>query len=93
MAAHWQSLKLGLPVVPVHDLLVKDGDLVAATHGRGFWILDNVALLRQFDATSLNDPRASVRARNHRAFPPERRARRADLETIHPGRERIRRPA
>jgi hypothetical protein len=54
--AHWQSLKLGLPVVPVHDLLVKDGDLVAATHGRGFWILDHVALLRQFDATSLSDP-------------------------------------
>ncbi len=53
--AHWQPLKLGLPVVPVHDLLVKEGDLVAATHGRGFWILDNVALLRQFNATSLND--------------------------------------
>ncbi len=53
--AHWQSLKLGLPVVPVHDLLIKDGDLVAATHGRGFWILDNVALLRQFNATSLGD--------------------------------------
>ena len=54
--AHWQSLKLGLPVVPVHDLLIKDGDLVAATHGRGFWILDNAALLRQFDSKSLNDP-------------------------------------
>jgi photosystem II stability/assembly factor-like uncharacterized protein len=53
--SHWQPLKLGLPVVPVHDLLVKDGDLVAATHGRGFWILDRVALLHQIDATSLND--------------------------------------
>jgi photosystem II stability/assembly factor-like uncharacterized protein len=53
---HWQSLKLGLPVVPVHDLIVKDGDLVAATHGRGFWILDHVALLRQFDAASLGEP-------------------------------------
>jgi photosystem II stability/assembly factor-like uncharacterized protein len=67
--AHWQSMKLGLPVVPVHDLMVKDNDLIAATHGRGFWILDNVALLRQFDATSLSDrvhlftPETTVRFR------------------------------
>jgi len=54
--AHWQSLKVGLPVVPVHDLLIKDGDLVAATHGRGFWILDHAALLRQFDSKSLSEP-------------------------------------
>jgi photosystem II stability/assembly factor-like uncharacterized protein len=53
---HWQSLRLNLPVVPVHDLIVKDGDLVAATHGRSFWILDNVALLRQFDQTTLAAP-------------------------------------
>jgi photosystem II stability/assembly factor-like uncharacterized protein len=53
--AHWQSLQAGLPVVPVHDLMIKDGDLIAATHGRGFWILDNAALLRQFNATALND--------------------------------------
>jgi photosystem II stability/assembly factor-like uncharacterized protein len=52
----WQPLKIGLPVVPVHDLLVKDGDLVAATHGRGFWVLDHAALLRQFDAAALNEP-------------------------------------
>ncbi len=44
---HWQPLGEGLPVVPVHDLVVRDGDLAAATHGRSFWILDNVALLRQ----------------------------------------------
>src|SRR5262249_33063976 len=54
--AHWQSLRLNLPVVPVHDLLVKDGDLLAATHGRAFWILDNVALLQQFDSTTLGEP-------------------------------------
>jgi len=69
--AHWQSLKLGLPVVPVHDLLIKEGDLIAATHGRGFWILDNAALLRQIDATSLNDrvhlyaPRTTIRFRQN----------------------------
>ena len=45
--AHWQSLRRNLPLVPVHDLAVKNGDLVAATHGRGFWILDDIAPLRQ----------------------------------------------
>ena len=53
---HWQSLRLNLPVVPVHDLIVKDGDLLAATHGRSFWILDNVALLQQFDSSALGEP-------------------------------------
>jgi photosystem II stability/assembly factor-like uncharacterized protein len=44
---HWQSLQLNLPTVPVHDLTVHGEDLVAATHGRSFWILDNIAALRQ----------------------------------------------
>ncbi len=44
---HWQALQLNLPVVPVHDLAIKDSDLVAATHGRAFWILDDVTPLRQ----------------------------------------------
>src|SRR3989440_904872 len=44
---HWQPLQLNLPVTPIHDLLVKDDDLVAATHGRSFWILDDVTPLRQ----------------------------------------------
>ncbi|MFQ5690360.1 MAG: WD40/YVTN/BNR-like repeat-containing protein [Gemmatimonadota bacterium] len=54
--ARWQPLRLNLPVVPVHDLAVKDGDLVAATHGRGFWVLDDAALLRQLDPAALADP-------------------------------------
>lgn len=45
--AHWQSLQLNLPPVPVHDLTVKEGDLVAASHGRAFWILDDLSVLRQ----------------------------------------------
>jgi hypothetical protein len=45
--AHWQSLKINLPPVPVHDLMVKDGDLIAATHGRSFWIIDDLSPLRQ----------------------------------------------
>ena len=45
--ATWQSLQLNLPAVPVHDLVVKDNDLVAATHGRAFWILDDLTPLRE----------------------------------------------
>jgi photosystem II stability/assembly factor-like uncharacterized protein len=45
----WQSLQLNLPVVPIHDLAVKDGDLVAATHGRSFWILDDLTPLHQIE--------------------------------------------
>jgi photosystem II stability/assembly factor-like uncharacterized protein len=50
--AHWQSLQLDLPQSPVHDLVVKDNDLVVATHGRSFWILDDVTPLRQIAAGS-----------------------------------------
>ena len=43
----WQSLRKNLPVVPIHDLVVKDNDLIAATHGRSFWILDDLTPLHQ----------------------------------------------
>ena len=43
----WQRLQLNLPPVPVHDLAIRDGDLIAATHGRSFWIIDDLAPLRQ----------------------------------------------
>jgi photosystem II stability/assembly factor-like uncharacterized protein len=46
--ADWRSIKLNLPTTPVHDLAVKDNDLVVATHGRSFWILDDISPLRQF---------------------------------------------
>ena len=44
---HWQSLQLNLPVTSVRDLTIHGDDLVIATHGRSFWILDNVTPLRQ----------------------------------------------
>jgi photosystem II stability/assembly factor-like uncharacterized protein len=44
---NWQPLQKNLPPVPVHDLTVKDNDLIAATHGRSFWILDDISVLRQ----------------------------------------------
>jgi len=47
--ADWRPLQLDLPPAPVHDLVVKDNDLVVATHGRAFWILDDVTPLRQFN--------------------------------------------
>jgi len=47
--AVWQPLQLNLPVTPIHDLVVKDDDLVAATHGRSFWILDDLTPLHQLD--------------------------------------------
>jgi photosystem II stability/assembly factor-like uncharacterized protein len=43
----WQSLQLNLPVVPIHDLVIKDHDLAAATHGRAFWVLDDITPLEQ----------------------------------------------
>ncbi len=44
--AHWEPLQLDLPIVPIHDLAVTASDLVAATHGRSFWILDDLSPLR-----------------------------------------------
>ena len=44
---NWQKLRLNLPLVPVHDLAIKGGDLVAATHGRSFWIFGDLPFLRQ----------------------------------------------
>src|SRR5262249_51972326 len=43
----WQRFQSNLPVVPIYDLAIKDDDLVAATHGRSFWILDDITPLRQ----------------------------------------------
>jgi photosystem II stability/assembly factor-like uncharacterized protein len=44
---HWQSLQLNLPVTSVRDLTIHNDDLIVATHGRSFWILDNITPLRQ----------------------------------------------
>ena len=66
----WQTLQANLPVVPVYDLAVKDDNLVAATHGRAFWILDDLTLLRQLSPTladqsfRLLQPRDTYRVRS-----------------------------
>ncbi|MFZ0732584.1 MAG: hypothetical protein WAM79_09690 [Candidatus Sulfotelmatobacter sp.] len=46
--SNWRSLKLNLPTTPVHDLEIKNDDLVVATHGRAFWILDDLSPMRQY---------------------------------------------
>ena len=50
---HWQSLQLNLPHTSMRDLLIHDNDLIVATHGRSFWILDDISPLRQIDAAVL----------------------------------------
>ncbi|MBX9929078.1 MAG: hypothetical protein K2X99_09215 [Gemmatimonadaceae bacterium] len=68
---HWQSLKNGMPAISVRDIQIKDdstchcADLVAGTHGRGFWIFDNVTPLRQAAAA-----RAAVAKRAPHLFAP-----------------------
>ena len=67
--ARWQPLRLNMAASSVRDLIVKDDDLVTATHGRGFWILDDITPLRQIDASSaakdiiLFEPTAAWRVR------------------------------
>src|SRR6185295_16413790 len=66
--AEWQSLQLNLPVVPITDLTIKNDDLIAATQGRSFWVLDDITPLHATSnsATStaqLFPPHDAVRSR------------------------------
>ena len=47
---HWQPLQRNMPPISIRDLVIHENDLVAGTHGRGFWILDDIAPLRQMNA-------------------------------------------
>jgi photosystem II stability/assembly factor-like uncharacterized protein len=54
---HWQSLRLNMPATSIRDVIVKGDDLIAGTHGRGIWILDDITPLRQIgnaQVSSLN---------------------------------------
>jgi hypothetical protein len=68
---HWQRLQGNLPIVPIHDLHVKGSDLLAATHGRSFWVLDDLSTLYQLDESTaeadvkLFSPRPAVRYRSY----------------------------
>ena len=63
---NWQSLRLNMPATSVRDLIIKNDDLAVGTHGRGFWILDNITPLRQLaeaDQTKLFAPQTALRVR------------------------------
>jgi photosystem II stability/assembly factor-like uncharacterized protein len=51
----WQPLQLNLPITSIRDIAVHGDDVIVATHGRAFWVLDDVATLRQLAAGSLGD--------------------------------------
>src|SRR5690349_886023 len=63
----WESLRLNMPATSVRDLIIKDDDLAIGTHGRGFWILDNITPLRQWNRTErqtiLFKPQTALRVR------------------------------
>jgi photosystem II stability/assembly factor-like uncharacterized protein len=65
----WMRMPGGLPVVPVYDLKIKGADLVAGTHGRSFWILDDISPLRALAddvaGTRLFPPRTTIRTKLH----------------------------
>jgi len=61
---HWNKLQLNLPIVPINDLVIHDNDLVAATAGRGFWILDDLGALQQskkLTKTMLFQPKNTIK--------------------------------
>jgi photosystem II stability/assembly factor-like uncharacterized protein len=69
----WQPLQLNLPVSPIRDLVVKNNDLVVATHGRSFWILDDISPLRELNSTVVStgfylfQPATAIRLRKNEA--------------------------
>ena len=73
--ARWQRWQgRSLPVVPLHDLIVKDGDLALATHGRSFWVFDDLTPVRELArkrataASRLFTPRTTVRYKTYGGF-------------------------
>ena len=72
---NWQTLQFNLPVVPIHDLAIqpREKDLVVATHGRSFWVLDDLTPLYQLEeaskkATYLFQPRLTYRMQGSGGF-------------------------
>jgi photosystem II stability/assembly factor-like uncharacterized protein len=67
--AKWESLRLNLPATSVRDLIIKNDDLAMATHGRGFWILDNITPLRQWNQSERDNllfkPQTALRVRTN----------------------------
>ena len=62
--ANWQSLRLNMPATSIRDLVIKDDDLVIGTHGRSFWILDDITPLRQLTNQLINQPTVLFKPQN-----------------------------
>ena len=73
--AKWQKLQLNLPIVPVHDLAVHGDSLAVATHGRAFWMLDDLAPVRQWSDAVQNSKAYlfAPQVANHTMFKTRRR--------------------
>ncbi len=71
---HWQSLQRNLPAVPIYDMVIKNNDLVLATHGRSFWIMDDLTPLHQlsdeiqWEPVHLFKPRTTTRFKVYKGF-------------------------
>ncbi|HSK12443.1 MAG TPA: hypothetical protein VK907_04460 [Phnomibacter sp.] len=61
--ANWMPFQLNLPIVPITELLIKNNDLIVATQGRSFWILDDLSVVQQYEA--------SQAAKNFHAYTPD----------------------
>src|SRR5207245_4961991 len=76
--ANWRKMKNGLPTVPVFDLQIhpREHDLILATHGRSFWIMDNISALEELNDQALSSdlkvlggrPTVAYRMANYRSF-------------------------
>jgi hypothetical protein len=67
--ANWVRWQANFPVAPVYDLLVKDNDLIAGTHGRSFWIMDDLTLLHQLAAQDASQPHVFAPRTSQRILP------------------------
>ncbi len=78
---NWQPLRRNMPATSIRDIVIKDDDLVAGTHGRSFWILDDLSALRQIEASTMSQdavlfkPQLATRVKRSlhtdTPFPPE----------------------
>ena len=69
---HWQPLQGNLPNCSVRDISIRNGDLVIATHGRSFWVLDDIAPLRELTADRRRLGRLVLRPARGHPLPPRR---------------------
>jgi len=75
---NWQPFQLNLPIVPVTDLAIKDDNLIVATQGRSLWIIDDLTVLHQLDASKKNastilyKPKAAYRTKGRAAAAPSK---------------------